>query len=168
MKIINLKPKQNNLRNLIKEHCVLTPLPMDLFNWLASAATPRWRHRLEQTTLEWFVLLFCTLLRMSPHRFQRWLRFPLRRQAPYSSADRMPAKQLPFISTSSNEWMPDDQTILTTYMQSASQFSFVSHFHVDFLIQTETDQIQWLLHRNNLHLKMIMPKIYYLHSSSVD
>lgn len=40
-----------------------------------------------------------------------------------------------------------------TYMQTAAELTFVPHLHVDFLVQTEPNQVEWLLHWDHLHLQ---------------
>lgn len=43
--------------------------------------------------------------------------------------------------------------MLVERVQSPAQFSLVSHFYVDLLIQTQPDQVQGLLDRYDLILK---------------
>lgn len=60
--------------------------------------------------------------------------------------------------------------MVCTYVQSATQFTFVAHFNIDFLIQTQTNQIQWLFHRDNrqlydeIQLKILLILITHIYS----
>lgn len=125
-----------------------------LFSWHASVVTLKSHHRLERRALEWFAWWFCTLLRMSLHRFRQLWRFPRHHPTPYSNADRKPNKQTGKMPLKHSELKisPFSKDKLT-YMQAATKFSFVTHFHINLFVQTQSNQIEWFLYRNNLHLK---------------
>jgi len=36
--------------------------------------------------------------------------------------------------------------ICSTYVESSSEFTVIAHLHIDPLIKTETDQVQWLFY----------------------
>lgn len=127
---------------------------LDMESKVALLAIQGSRHRHEWTEKALSFSMSCKPLRRSPHRSQLWW-WSLRLQTGSCwDVGRMPTNEkLRLLSFSSpSGWRP-------THMQHASQLTIMSQLHIDFLIQTQPDQIQRLLdRRDNVVLESLRMK----------